>query len=246
MKPLRFLLGAALGAATLASQAFAGYLGPNNVVYNYKTITWFHKDIDQWSFNYVSSGSMREEYYVCYNIITTGVVVLGPGGVEAFSASKDWSDRNIGDNIGSSWYWSYYDRLHCTSGGNSYYGRDYERNGSSVNADSDSSTSSASLDVSYPDEVPDTGAVTTSGSGWITVTGAVPDPIVGVTNYLEDYGPSNYMVEFTTAGIQEWAMITWSNSAPSSPSDPEIPGWADEEYEEPVFVYPEIEYPEDP
>ncbi len=190
---------------------------------------------------------MQEEYYRSENHTVSGIVILGPGGVEDFSASDDSVIRDIGDNIGSSWYRCYRDSSHCTSGGNFYYWRDYERNGSSpATIDGDNYTSGASLDVYYPTTVPGTGAVTTSGSGWITVTGALPDPIVGVVTAFDDNGPSNYSIEITTAGIQEWAMITWSNSAPSSPSAPETPEWADEEYEEDIFSYPEIEYPEEP
>jgi hypothetical protein len=87
---------------------------------------------------------------------------------------------------------------------------------------------------------------TTSGTGWITVTGPAPDPIVGWISYFSDNGPSDYQIEFSTYGEQDWAMITWSNSAPSALSAPEVPEWADEEYEEAILPYPEIEYPEEP
>ena len=241
MKISLILLRAALISAALAGRAYAGYLGPDNVTYDYKTINWFHKILDQESFEVVEGGVKVERYYTTDDTYVSGVVVLGPGGLEEYSVSLDRVDHDIGDNNGGSWYFADRNSYNYHSSGGYSYWRHYQRIGSSVDIYG-SEYALNGLGVSYPTSASGT---TTSGSGWIAVTEDAPDPIVGSITYFDDHGPDDYQIEYATTGEQNWAMITWSDIPPTVPGST-TPEWADLESEEVVTPYPEIEYPEDP
>src|SRR5262245_53549546 len=99
---LRNMLAAASFALTAVGQAFAGYVGPDSVTYDYMIIQFFRKSVDQWSYNVIENWNMMEEYYNTDNVTTSGVVVLGPTGLEDYAVSYDsvdrWSGHSYRDN----------------------------------------------------------------------------------------------------------------------------------------------------
>lgn len=230
MITIRSLLGAAVLTATLVSEVFASYTGPDSNVYTYQIINWFKKELNNPVSEWFVDGDIYEANYYSESNSEVGIVVLGPRGVEDFSASKQTSEISHSIAAYTPSDYSVIRRFtKYTPGGNTTW--DYEYYGAAIPPyNSGPQYSSGSLGISYPTSVTGT---TTSGPGYITVTAPPPDAIVGAPGVYWWYQDAlNYEIFYDTKGTQYWASITWTNTAPSALSAPNDPDFADSEYEE--------------
>lgn len=224
---------AVIAFSLAAEQAWAAYLGPDNNLYQYKVINWFHKDVENYTSLHVAGGQLIMSSDSANRTSITGVVVLGPTGIADFSASKfffssdqwNWADMDWGSDI-TRHFESY------SPGGNMTWDYHYYRWCDTLPeiTSPPAAPSAGSLGVSYPTSV-DAGT-TIVGSDYITVVGDAPDDIVGVSGYFYNDDEANFYHYSETVGEQVWAMITWTNTQPGLFAPPEAPDFADPEYQE--------------
>lgn len=240
----RSLIQATLCAAAFATPSLASYTGPDGLEYDYKIITWSNLQVYDQRVEWVTSGQLTDILDTFNLFDIQGTVVLGPGGVEDFSVSEDehvmYTEYSFPDQEVEMDSWSWRSFTAYRPNATTTLQRDYsfstgtgsiEEPTISVSAPS---VSAGGLDVSYPTSITG-GTITASGPGYITQTGPEPAEFESSPSYyLEYYDASHYvLVAYETAGVQERATITWTNTAPAALEDPAGPFWTDPEFDSP-------------